>query len=360
MTRTHRGAQAEVLIRASLAAAAVLLLAGAGCKKDVVGAQGAAVQEPGAPVAVTLEGYTIERLELDGASGPLVYKDPVLAVTLKFENKGEKNIFYQPTHSLNKASNLEAPLLFVDPGPEGELRNNISGVFLEEGRLESQQEGNVDLKPGDAVTDTYLFTVPEAEQADLIMTIPPAMHGGKVMLKIKMPYTRAEVPAPKVYGMGEGINVGDTTFTVKSAKVEYVSLKDANAGEGFSKEPVFRVDFEIKNGGKEAMTYEPGHRITGEGLAMALLQDGGSGRYMRAYFGADRDVEGQTGVRESIDAGATHKDFAIFERPPKGVDALQLQVPGKILGGPGLIRVKIPYKWEDPSKPKELEPKKDE
>lgn len=321
------------------------------CKKEVVGNQGEPVQEPNAALAVTLVEAKAQRIEIEGQKGPLVYKDPVLAIKLKFENTGQQDFNYTPTHKLNKASNLEAPLLFVDPGPEGELRNNIAGVFLEEGLVPGQQDKDTAIAAGAALEDVYLYTLPEGESANLILTVPPSMHGGQGLLKIKMAYQAAALPGPTVHNQGEAINVGSATLTITGSKIEYLKLNDSNKGKGYSKDPVLKVSFTIKNNGDKPITYEPGHRLSGQGMAMTLVEDGGSGRYMRALFGADREVPGQVAVRSTVDAGKEKKDFAVFERPPENVKALQLHIPGRLFGQEGLVRVKVPYTYKNPKKP---------
>lgn len=343
-------------IKATLAA--LMLLSLVACKKEVVGTLGEPLQEKGAPVAVTLEGYTLERVETEGAKGPLVYKKPVLVLDLKFENKGGSPFFYQPTHSSDKASNLQAPLLFVDPGAEGELTQNIPGVFLEEGLLRGQKEGGTQIAAGEAIVDRYIFSPPEQTDLDMVLTIPASLHGGKGQIKVKLSYAKPELPAVQSKKPGDAIKMGDVTVTVLKSGVEYVKLKDTNAGDGFSKDPVYKVSYKIENNGASEVTYKPSHGASGEVLAPSLSN--GSARYMRVRFGADREVAGQVNGSKGIAAGKSLTDVAIFERPPKGVNKVQLMLPGKLFGQKGMARVDIPYAHTDPAKPAELEPKKEE
>lgn len=354
MNRSDKRVWVVTTSRLTWAAALVLLVASVACKKDVVGAQGEPVREDGASLAVTLVDFKPTRVEIEGERGPLVYRDPVLALRLKFENVGEQAFNYKSTHTLQKASNLEAPLLFGDPGEGGELRNNIAGIYLEEGLMAEQQAKDVNLEAGQSVEDVYLFSLPQGGAQGLIVTIPPAMHGGKGVLKIKFNYQEVEAPAPVVHEVKTPIEVGDVTLVVEGAEVVYLPLKDSNKGEGFSKDPELKVSYTLKNNGKEAIVYEPGHLSTAQDQAATLLEDGGSGRYMRVRFGADREVKGQVGLRATIDAGKTQKDFAVFERPPKTVKSLLFRVPGHLFGQTGLVRVRVPYTFADPAKPKAL------
>jgi len=320
------------------------------CKKETLGEQGSPVQEKGAAVAVTVNGFTAERLELEGPQGPLIYADPVLALKVTFENKGEAPFLYKPTHADAKTTNLEAPILFKDPGPEGELRSNIEGVFLQDQFVPGQQSKEVEMKPGEVIEDLYLFKMPEEESLALVLTVPPVLHGGKGVLKIKVAYKKEAVPPVVVSEMGKAVKLGNATVTVDSAQVTYIELME-NKKKGFSKEPVFKVSYTIKNDGGEPLNYEPLHQQSGSVLAVALHEDEGSGRYMRVRFSADRDVVGQTARRGTIAAGEKLEDFAIFERPPEGVTAVRLLFPGKLLGQTGLMRVRIPYKNEKPKNP---------
>lgn len=354
MNKSDKRVWAVTTSRLTWAVVLVLLVTSVACKKDVVGAQGEPVREEGASLAVTLLDFKPTRVEIEGERGPLVYRDPVLAVRFKFENVGEKAFKYKSTHALTKASNLEAPLLFGGMDEKGELIDNIAGICLEEGLMAAQQAKDVNLEPGQSVEDVYLFNLPQGGAQELIATVPPAMHGGQGVLKIKFNYQEVEAPAPVVHEIKTPIEVGDVTLVVDGAEVVYLPLKDSNKGEGFSKDPELRIGYSLKNNGKEALVYEPGHLSAAQDQAATLLEDGGSGRYMRVRFGADREVTGQVGLRTTIDAGKTQKDFAVFERPPKTVKSLIFRVPGHLFGQTGLVRVRVPYTFADPAKPKAL------
>lgn len=339
----------------------LVLACAMGCQKEVMGTQGEAVQEKGAPIAVTLEKYSLERVEVEGPNGPLIYDKPVLVVDLKFENTGSADFFYQPTHNTDKASNQQAPLLFVDPGPEGELTQNIPGIFLEEGLLAGQQSAGVKIEPGGSLTDRYLFTPPEQDNLEMALTVPASLHGGKKPFRIKLSYTKPNAPERPVHKQGDAIAMGEAVLTVTGAEVLYVPLNDSSSNsKGFSKDPVVKVSYKIENKGKEDLVYNPNHKGTGEILAPSLVEAGGSGRYMRVRFGADRDARGQILGNQKVAAGASVTDFAVFERPPEGVSSVRLLMPGKVLGQEGLARVDVPYTWSDPKKPAELTPKKPE
>jgi len=341
------------LKRTSLSSGAIffaLLTLLVGCKTETSGELGAPTHEAGAGVSVTVTGLTLERLEIEGKDGPLVYADPVLAIAVSFENKGETNFLYKPTHAMAKTSNLEAPILFKDPGPEAELRASIDGVFLENAFAEGQQAQVVDLKPGDVVKDVYLFKVPEEEKLDLLLTFAPDLHGGKGMLKIKIPYVKPATPAVQINAIGDEVKLGSVVVKVTGAETQYIDLKE-NKTKGFSKEPVFKVSYTLRNDGSEPLNYEPNHIAAGSALAASLVDDGKDGRFMRVRFSADRDVVGQTARRQSVAPGATHADFAVFERPPEGVEAVRFTLPGKLFGQPGLLRVRLPYKAETPKNP---------
>jgi hypothetical protein len=333
--------------------AAFLILGGvSACQKPATGNLGEAVQEKDAPVAVTVVEYTLERVEIEGQNGPLVFPEPVLAIKLKLENKGAGPVPYQPNHTADKATNLQSPLLFVDPGPKNPPSHNITGVYLEEGRLSGQKESKLlQIAPGDSVEDVYLFQPPAEENVELVLTIPPSMHGGKLFMHIKISYTRPNAPAIVTYEPGTDITVGTSTVRVSPGVVQFVALKDSNQGEGFSKDAVFKVPFTIKNGGEGPVQYDPGHTQVGDALGVSLMEVGGAGRFLRVRFGGDREVVGQVRSATTIEPGKSLTDFAIFERPAKQAKTVRVRIPARLFGGEGLIRVDMPYTYADPPKP---------
>ena len=86
------------------------------------------------------------------------------------------------------------------------------------------------------------------------------MHNANVPLLFRIPYEYKKPKGPTVYGVGDAVEMGSVSFTLGSAKAEWVKTKDTAQGEGFSSEPLFKVNYEIKNTGKEVVKYEPGHR----------------------------------------------------------------------------------------------------
>jgi hypothetical protein len=342
-----------------IAVAAIVGVLCAACQKELVGNSGEPLQEKGAPVTVTLEGYALQRVEVEGKAGPLVYDKPVLVMNLKFENTGAAPFFYQPTHAADKASNQQSPLLFVNPGPKGELTQNIPGVFLEEGLMEGQQAAGVQIAPGAALTDRYLFSPPDQDNLEMALTIPPALHGGKKPIRVNISYARPTLAPPTIHQQGQPVTLGDATLTVKDAKVEFVRLKDSSSNnEGFSKDPVLKITYSIENKSAADLLYDPNHKGAGELLAPSLVEADGAGRYMRVRFGADRDAVGQhSGNQLKIAPGKSIDDFALFERPPEGIQKVRLLLPGRLFGQTGLARVDVPYTYSDPKKPAELTPK---
>ena len=332
--------------------AVLLALAGmSACQKPTQGTLGEAVQEPGAPMAITVVEYRLQLVEIEGEKGPLVFPEPVLALKLKLENKGAAPFPYQPTHSADKATNLQSPLLFVDPGPKNPPSHYITGIYLEEGRLPSQGSALIQIAPGESVEDVYLFQPPAEENVDLLLTVPPAVHGGKNFLHIKISYTRPDAPTVKVYEPGTDIAVGGVTLKVSTGIVQYIALKDSNQGEGFSQDPVFKVPFTLENKGAAPVQYDPGHVRIGDALGMSLTEVGGAGRFLRVRFGGDREVVGQIRSATTIEPGKSITDFAVFERPAKQIEKVRLRIPGRLFGGEGLLRIDMPYTFADPPKP---------
>jgi hypothetical protein len=202
----------------------------------------------------------------------------------------------------------------------------------------------------------YLFTEPSDENAELLLTIPPVLHGGKNFLHIQVSYTRPDPPVVKVYSVGEEIDLGGAKLKVTGGTLEYLTLKDSIQGDGYSKDPVFKVAYTVTNSGERPMAYDPGHVRLGQTLGPTLHEVGGSGKFLRVRFGGDREVPGQIGAAMTVDPGGSLPDFAVFERPPKQVTGVQFRIPGRLFGNRGMVRVDMPYAWSDPKKPAPPEP----
>lgn len=335
-------------------------LTGAACEEPVVSDMGSPATVGG--VEFELVEYDVEYLELTEGDEIFEYPDPVLTITVKLTNNGQKPLTYSPTHSAQQMSETSTPLLYPDPGGEEKLppatKNPIPGVYLEEGRLEGQITKTQTIEPGATVEDIFIFEVPDADSADLIFSIPPSMHRANVPVLFRIPYTYKKPKGPTVYGVGDAVESGPVTFKVDSAEAEWVKTKDSAEGEGFSSEPLYKVNYEIKNTGKEPVEYEPTHRDV-KGTRGATLFSS-EGTYSRVRLPPTTTAVGQVQKDTELEAGDTVKDFALFEMPDEDAEQLTFEYPASQFGQNGLIRVRIPYEHSVPEKPKEIREDKDE
>ncbi|MEL6178931.1 MAG: DUF4352 domain-containing protein [Myxococcota bacterium] len=350
-------------VQTMVMAGAMLGILAAGCSKPTLGTQGEPAQEEGAPLTVTVTEVKLERIELEGPDGPLIFAKPALAVRVKFENTGEASVPYQPSHTLDKVQSSNVPVLYVDPGyPEKPIDSSavaVPAVYLDGLLMPGQQEALVQIAAGSSLEDLFLFQPPQEETLPLLLAVPSSVHGGKQPLYIKINYEQTDVAPPPVVGKGEAAKLANAEVTVTSAGIQYVEMVDTSREEkGFSKSPVLQINYTIKNTGDKPLTYSPNHNASGNDVAgMALHEKGGKGVYMRVRFGADREVVGQMTVDTTIAPGKEAKDFVLFERPPENIKELLFLMPGKTVGSSGLARVGIPYTYSNPDKPAELQKK---
>lgn len=335
-------------------------LAGASCEKPVI----ADMNSPAAAgkVQFELNGYDVEYLELSEGDEIFEYPDPVLTITLQITNQGQKALTYSPTHSAQQMSETSTPLLYQDPGGEEKLppetKNPISGVYLEEGQLEGQITRTRTIEPGESVSDIFVFEVPEAQQADLVFSVPPSMHRANVPVLFRIPYTYKEPEGPKKYEVGQALKADDATFTVKSAKNAYVKTKDTAQGEGFTSEPLFKITYTIENSGEEPFEYEPTHRdVKGTRGATLFSKEG---TYSRVRLPPTTTAVDQIVKDKELAPGDKATDFALFEMPDESASTLTLEYPASQFGQRGLIRIEIPYEHKVPEKPEEITEKKKE
>ncbi|MGM0558685.1 MAG: hypothetical protein ACQEVA_20030 [Myxococcota bacterium] len=306
--------------------------------------------------------YDVEYLELSEDDEIFEYPDPVLTIDVEITNSGEKSLTYSPTHSAQQMSETATPLLYPDPGGDAKLppasKTPIPGVYLEEGKLEGQVTRTRTVEPGESVSDIFVFEVPDAESADLIFSIPPSMHRANVPLLFRIPYEYKEPKGPTVHGVGDAVEVGPVNFTLGSAKAEWVKTTDTAQGEGYSSDPLFKVNYEIKNTGNEPVDYEPAHRDV-KGTRGASLYSK-EGTYSRVRLPPTTQAVGQVQRDKELEAGDKVEDFALFEMPDKGAEELTFEYPARQFGQSGLIRVRIPYEHSVPEKPEEIQKDKKE
>lgn len=328
------------------------------CDSPVV-AKGSTAQVGG--IKFTLGEYEIRYLEVDEGDDTYEYPQPALVMPITLENVGKDDFTYNPTHSTQQMAEAQTPLLYLDPGPEADLppesKTLINGVYLQKGKLEGQLTKNSTIKKGEKLTDLFLFEVPDEATDSLVLSMPPSMHRGKFPLLFKVDYAPKEPKGPKVHPVGNTVAFGPVEFTVTGSSIQYVKTDDSAQGEGFSSEPLFKIDYEIKNTSGEAIPYDPAHRdLTGRGASLF----GKESTFKRVKFAATTSIEGQQPGTSMIEAGDTLKDFVLFDRPPEGVGQLSFEYPASLFGQRGIARYQIDYEYANPPLPEELKEKKPE
>lgn len=331
-------------------------MAGAACEKPAVTEMNKPVQAGGVQFNVT--GYDIRYLELSTDGKTVEYPEPVLAINVAVTNQNEQPLTYTPSHRTQQVTEANAPLLYQDPGEGAALppasKQTINGVFLEEGQLEEQVAQSKTLNKGESLTDVFLFEVPEAKEASLVLSLPPTMHHGAVPVLVRIPYEYQKPKGPRVHQTGKAVAAGPANFTVEKAEVTYVKTKHTIEGEGYSSNPRLKISYKIENAGKEPITYAPEHNV--EGARGAALYSGGK-TFNRVKLPSNAEAEGQITDSTKIEPGKSVADFVLFERPSKEIENLTFVYPAGTFGGEGLIRVEVPYTYEDPELPKELKKK---
>lgn len=334
-------------------------LSGAECEEPVVSDMSSPATVGGVQFEVTK--YDVEYLELTEGDEIFEYPDPVLTITVSITNNGKKPLTYSPTHSAQQMSETSTPLLYADPGGEAKLppatKNPIPGVYLEEGKLGGQITKTQTLEPGKSTTDIFVFEVPDAKSADLIFSIPPSMHRANVPVLFRIPYEYKKPEGPTVYGVGDAVEVGPVEFTVESAEAAWVKTQDSAQGEGFSSEPLYKVNYKIKNTGKDAVEYEPTHRDVKGTRGASLFSS--EGTYSRVRLPPTTSAVGQVQKDKELEAGEEVSDFALFEMPDEDAEKLTFEYPASQFGQNGLVRVRIPYEHSVPEKPEEIQKDKE-
>ncbi len=336
------------------------LLIIAGCqKKPKVSEVGQAVQTGGIEIAV--ESSEVRYLEVVEDGQTYEYDEPVLALDVAFTNKGKDQFMYSPTHGTERMTEATSPLLY--PAPEGDKplppksKSPIKGVFLEKGHAKGQITQPTPIKPSETIRDRMLYEVPEAEQAELIFSVPPSMHRGNLPVLFRFSYEYNEPKGPDVYSVGEAAEIEGVTLKVTSAEHAYIETKHPEKGKGYSANPLFRVKYKITNETDEAITYDPGHSALSGRRTEALYADDEA--VSRVTFKSSDKVPGWVTDSKTIQPSKTIEDMSLFESPGKEVSSVQFEYPATRFERAGLVRVKLDDTYQKPEKPEPLRKSED-
>lgn len=307
-------------------------------------------------LGVTVTGYELRYLDIEAESGAIqTTSDPILLVFLTLTNHGTTPIRYDTRDAATTAQQAVTPVLFVDPGEDGELsqENNVAVVSLGQFRyLGDPITGAETILPGTTVEDVLLFEQPPAATTKLRLSLPPTMFGPAVELPawINIPYTAVEAITLPVVAQGEVIEGDGYRFQVNRSEVSYLPNRDRS---GFVEQPVFSVWYTIENATEEALTYQPPHRNANGETTPSLTA--GSTVYSRVLVPAHQGLADQVWQNQELAPGQTLNDYAVFERPPTDISEVQFFFKGHALGRTGQVRIQLPYVFLDPPLPEELQ-----
>ena len=322
------------------------------CDKPMV-AEGKAATVGG--IEFKLGDHKTQYIEVSDGSNTYEYPEPALVIGVTFKNVGEGDFTYNPTHATQQMAEAQTPLLYLDPGPEEKLppesKTLINGVYLQKGTMPGQVKSNETIKAGAEISDLFLFEVPDEETKNLILSIPPSMHRGRFPVLFRIAYSPQQPEGPSVHAVGEPVAFEVGEFTVTATDIKYVKTKDSAQGEGFSSDPLLKIDYKVTNTSDQPITYNPAHRDVG-GRGAALFGKGQT--YKRVKFAATTAVEGQMDGAVQVAPGESVEDFVLFERPAEGAEQLVFEYPASLFGGQGIARVRLEYEHKTPPLPKEL------
>lgn len=358
-TGSMKGSQLRHLVMCATTAAAMTFMTG--CEKPVIAAADAPAVAGG--VEFTLGSYELRYLELTDGDETFEYPSPVLIIPVTITNNGENELTYTPTHSAQQMNEGSTPLLYRAPtGEEAKLppeqKTPINGVIISRGSVPKQITKPQTLAKGDSITDVYLFERPPADWNDLVFSLPPTWHRGKTPVLFTLPYKAATPKGPKVFNENEAVSFDGVEFTVTKTENLYVKTNDTAQGEGFSKNPLYKITYTVENKGSEEITYEPSHRAVA-GAPGARLFSSAEGAHKRVQFGPTTTPEGQLEGKQPVAPGKKITDFVLFEMPSDEVTSLTFEYPASLFEKKGIARVLLSYSFKKPELPKELQ-KKDE
>lgn len=311
-------------------------------------------------VQFEFQDHELRYLELTDENGEtLEYPDPVLAIELQITNVGEDDYVYDPPHDARQMSEADTPMLYDYQAPDDPEAmeweefspDPIPGVELQEGDWERQIDQSRTLGPEESLTDYLLFEPPTDDQRPLLLSIPPVMHRGETPTFIQFDYTAPEPVGRAVYGIGDTLEFDGVEFTVTDITQEYLELEE-DGEEGFSNEPVLRLDYTIENTTDESIDYNPDHDdLTGRD---GPLIRSGDIDFARVRFPGDTAPVDQKTETE-IEAEESIEDYAVFERPSRATESATFVLSASHFDRTGTVRVDFSFEPEDVEEPEELE-----
>ncbi len=323
------------------------------CKKPQVDQLGTPISEGG--ITFNVQDYDVRIIEVSEDNKTFGYARPVLAIPVEIKNSGSAAFSYLPTHKTQQMTEASTPLLYADPGKEAALppesKMPIMGVYLERGTLADQITNAKTIAPGESITDTFLFEVPDAKK-DLILSLPATMHRGKLPVLIRIAFSPKEATGPKIYKMGEAAEFEKVEFTVTQASFENVKSKHATQGKGKSTDKLLKITYTVNNRGQSAILFDPAHRdLSGKGANLF----GSDRAYKRVKFSPSVEVIGQLSDVSKIQPGDSVKDFVLFDVKKDDFKGATFEYPANLFSKDGVARFNVTLTEEKEKQPEPVE-----
>lgn len=312
-------------------------------------------------VSFTVTGTDFAYLELDGPTGGRITSEPVLLLNATITNAGTEPVRYDLAWGASNATQAQAPLLLVDSGAEAEPTTGtpIPRLLLNTTRYLADPVTEArTIAAGQSIDDVLLFSAPPEGASALVLSVPPGVFGANARFPgyVRIPWTATEATPPAPTPVGTAVNGESFAFTVNGSSVVWPALTNTTAqSEGFSQEPLLRIDFTATNTGEASIEYVPAAASNQFDPPTLVTSDGSP--VERASFGPGITAAGAATARVPIAPGQSYNGVMYFRRPPATETELLLSLPAARLGSPGVIRVAVPYTHADPPEPAELTPR---
>ncbi len=324
------------------------------CKEPQVTELGSPIVEGG--MTFTVQDYDVRIIEVNEDNKTFGYARPVLAIPVGIKNTGDEPFSYVPTHKTQQMNETSTPLLYEDPGLEASLppesKTPVPGVYLERGALKSQIISPKTIAPGDSITDTFLFEVPDTGKS-LIFSIPGTMHRGKLPILVRIPFSPKEATGPKIHKMGDRVKFEKVEFSVTNAYFENVKSKHATQGKGASTDKLLKIDYTIVNNGSGSILFDPAHRdLSGKGANLF----GSDRAYKRVKFSPAIQVDNQLADVVKIRSGESIEDFVLFDVKEGDFKGATFEYPANLFSKEGVARFNVKLTAKKTTKPKKVVP----
>lgn len=282
----------------------------------------------------------------------------VAVLTIKVKNTTDKDINYKPLHDSTGVGRVQI-CSDADLESEADHRVWVEAIKLDDGkRATTQIVSTITLKPGEEITDDYLFEKPTTTE-QLVALVPGAIVGQneKMMFYLDKP-KQIQPPAPA--SLGEAVTIGGVKVKVTKVDTEYAELAQSVPPEkplkyayAYTNDPVLAVHINVENASSSDMSYDPAHNAVNPNISLTLA--GGAVINRVKFTGAVKGKDQVDGIK-TVKPGEAFDDVYYFTLP--GSDAsFELALGGKIFGVSGLYQFALNYQKSTPEKP-DLEPYK--